>query len=62
MINCLSLQFTFGEVSAHCSPRHMIRLSTASEGHRTCVFLQRWGSFFPLVAFQYRAMDHTMVA
>jgi len=36
MISSLPLQFTFGEVSAQCSPRHMIRFSTASEGHRTC--------------------------
>jgi len=37
-VNTPLLQFTLREISAQRSPRHMIRLSTASEGHRTCGF------------------------
>ena len=38
MVNTLLLRVTLRGVSAQCSPRHLIRLSTASEGHRTCGF------------------------
>jgi len=38
MVNTLLQQFTLRDISAQRSPRHMIRSSTASEGHRTCGF------------------------
>jgi len=38
MIHSLPRKLTFGDVSGQYSPQHVVRLSTASEGHRTCVF------------------------